>query len=647
MCGIAGILTPGRPVDAEVLGRMVAAMTHRGPDDEGRWTGDGVGLGMRRLAIVDVPGGAQPLRNEEGSVRVVFNGEIYNHRALRDELAARGHRFASDTDGEVIAHLWEEHGPRGVARLDGIFALALWDDRRRALLLARDQLGVKPLYLHRRGSEVRFASELKALLADPAVERRLDLAALDAHLTLRFTPAPLTLLQGVEKLEPATWMLIDAAGERRVRYWDPAPVERTDLTLEEAAAELRDRLRAAVRRQMMSDRPIGAMLSGGIDSAAVVAFMAEASPHVRTFTIGFEGGGDADETALARATARHFGTEHHDVVLPAGGFREELPAVIEMLEEPVGTTSAIGVREVARLARSSVPVLLSGQGADELLAGYWRYVGEAIAARGSAAVRRLGLRPAVAAAAARARPVRLQRGLQALCQPETLERFLGIYAVFDPQRKRDLYGPELAAALSGRSRQAEAVERLRARAAERDSVGQMLYVDTRLWLPDDLLLIGDKMAMAESVELRVPFLDRELVEFAESLPTAFKLRRGVRKLVHRRAMEHVLPAEIVHRRERGFQTPMQRWLRGPEMGDYARELLLDGGGVCAGLLRRGAVEAMLDRHRSGAADHTRQLFCLISLELWGRRFLTAPPVPPRQPRPAPDVVGAGPRREVT
>ena len=645
MCGIAGICTPGEPVDAAVLARMVTAMTHRGPDDEGMWVDGDVGLGMRRLAIVDVGGGAQPLRSEDGSVHVVFNGEIYNHRALRADLAARGHRFASETDGEVIAHLWEEHGPRGVARLDGIFALALWDERRRALLLARDQLGVKPLYVHRRGGEVRFASELKALLADPAVERQLDLPALDAHLTLRFTPAPLTLLQGVEKLEPATWMLLDGRSETRVRYWDPTPVERIDLTLEEAAAELRERLRGAVRRQMMSDRPIGAMLSGGIDSAAVVAFMAEASPHVRTFTIGFEGGGDADETALARATARHFGTEHHDVVLPAGGFRDELPAVIEMLEEPVGTTSAIGVREVARLARPSVPVLLSGQGADELLAGYWRYVGESIAARSSAAVRRLGLRPFVAAAAARTRSVRLQRGLEALGRAGTLERFLGIYAVFDAAGKAGLYRPELADALPATSRQAEVVESLRGRARERDSVAQMLFVDTRLWLPDDLLLIGDKMAMAESVELRVPFLDRELVEFAESLPTAYKLRRGVRKVVHRRAMEGLLPADIVHRRERGFQTPMQRWLRGPEMGDYAREILLDEGGVCTGLMRRGAIEGLLDRHRSGAADHTRQLFCLVSLELWGRRFLTAPPEPRRQPQTAPTVVGAGSRRE--
>jgi asparagine synthase (glutamine-hydrolysing) len=623
---------------------MVAAMEHRGPDGEAVWLGGDVALGMRRLAIVDLEGGQQPLKNENGSVRVVFNGEIYNHRNLRDELVSRGHRFASDTDGEVISHLWEEHGADGVARLEGIFAFALWDEPRRALLLARDQLGVKPLYVHRRGGALRFASELKALLADPAVDRRLDLAALDAQLTFRFTPSPRTLLEGVEKLEPATWLLIEGRRERRFRYWDPTPLERTDLSLHEAAQELRECLRAAVRRQMMSDRPIGAMLSGGIDSAAIVAFMAEASPRVRTFTIGFEGGGDADETALARSTARRFGTEHHDILLPAGDFREDLPAAIEMLEEPVGTSSALAVREVARLARPLVPVLLSGQGADELLAGYWRHVGEWIASRTIAAVDRFGLRRPLSAATGWSRSARLQRGLSALQQPRVLDRFLQIYSVFDERAKASLYGPDLRAARGGWP--AAVVERHRTRAGGRDSLGQMLFVDTRLWLPDDLLLVADKMAMSESVELRVPFLDRTLVEFVESLPTSYKLSRGVRKRVHKRAMRPLLPREIIERKERGFQTPMDRWLRGPEMGDFAAEVLLDAGGLCAGLMRRDAIEGMLDRHRSGAADHTRQLFCLLSLELWSRRFLGRPPDhrPHRRSPTAPPAVKGSSRR---
>src|SRR4051795_2639409 len=346
MCGIAGIRSPGEAVDRGVLDGMLAQMHHRGPDGEGKWVDGEIGLGMRRLAIVDVEGGQQPLLSEDGAVKVVFNGEIYNHRELRELLSGRGHAFTSETDGEVIPHLYEEFGPDFVARLDGIFGFALWDARRETLMLARDQLGVKPLYFHRDGGAVRFASELKALTAEPAVPRELDLGALDEYLTFRFTPAPNTLLRGVEKLEPATYALFqkDGTAERK-RYWDPQPVERTDLSLAEAADRFRDLLRAAVRRQMMSDRPIGAMLSGGIDSAAVVALMAETSSKVKTFTVGFEGGGDADETGLARETARLFDTEHHDVIVPLSDFRDALADVIELLEEPVGTSSALGFRE--------------------------------------------------------------------------------------------------------------------------------------------------------------------------------------------------------------------------------------------------------------------------------------------------------------
>jgi asparagine synthase (glutamine-hydrolysing) len=605
---------------------MVAALRHRGPDGEALWLDGPVGLGMRRLAIVDVAGGEQPLCSEDDTIKVVFNGEIYNHRALRAELLRAGHSLCSETDGEVIPHLYEEHGPAFVERLDGIFAFGLWDGRERRLLLARDQLGVKPLYFYAAGGAVRFASELKALLEDPAVPRRLDVHALDHHLTFRFTPAPGTLLAGVRKLEPATWAIFDDAGrERQARYWDPAPTLREDLTLDEAAGEFRERLRTAVHRQMMSDRPIGAMLSGGIDSAAVLAMMAERSTQVRTFTVGFEGGGDSDETPLARETARHFATEHHEIVLPASDFRSDLAATIEMLEEPVGTNAALGFREVSRLAgEASVPVLLSGQGADEVLAGYWRYVGEWIAGRALGLVGHAGMRRPLALVAGRTRSARLQRGLRALRHTDVLTRFLDIYAVFDEPGKAALYRPELRARLGadGRPRPPEVVERLRVRAAARDPLAQMMYVDTRLWLPDDLLLVGDKMSMAESIEMRVPFLDRELVEFVESLPTNYKLRYGQRKLVHKRAMTGLLPREIVHRRERGFATPIRRWLR-DDLHEYARDLLLDGAGTCASLFERQRMAELLDRHRRGQADHTRQLFALVSIELWARRFLPA------------------------
>ncbi|MGI8801063.1 MAG: asparagine synthase (glutamine-hydrolyzing) [Solirubrobacteraceae bacterium] len=616
MCGIAGILTPGAAVAAETLRAMVAAMVHRGPNGSGLWIDGDVGLGMRRLAIVDVAGGEQPLGNEDGRVRVVFNGEIYNHGELRGWLAARGHTLASRTDGEVIAHLYEELGARFVERLDGIFAIALWDGAARRLVLARDQLGVKPLYLHRSpGGGLRFASELKALLRDPAVPRRLDVQALDEHLTFRFTPAPRTLLDGVEKLEPATVLVAGDGGVTRRRYWDAAPAERRDLSFDAAAEELRARFELAVARQMMSDRPIGAMLSGGIDSAAVVAMMARSSSRVRTFTVGFEGGGDADETGLARATAARFGTDHEDLILPAGDFARDLEETVVALEEPVATSSAIGFRAVSRLASSSVPVLLSGQGADEMLAGYWRHVGERVA--GAAAGLRLGA--PLGRLAARATSPRLERGLRAVGHRDTLERFVDIYAVFTSEQKEHLYRPQLRERLAD-SRPAACVERHRQPVRDRDPLGQMLHVDTRLWLPDDLLLVGDKMSMAESVEMRVPFLDRELVEYVESLPSAYKLRRGQRKAVFKRAMRGVLPAAVIHRRERGFATPVGRWLR-HDLQDEARRVLLDAPTLGRDLFDLGYVERLVDQHRRGAADHTRQLFTLMSLELWAGRFL--------------------------
>jgi asparagine synthase (glutamine-hydrolysing) len=623
VCGIAGIVTPGVPAQREVLARMVGAMTHRGPDGESLWGEEDVALGMRRLAIVDVQGGAQPLGNEAGTVHVVFNGEIYNHEELRAELQERGHRFRSRTDGEVIPHLYEELGPEFARRLNGIFAIALWDEQSRTLLLARDQLGVKPLYLHRTGSQLRFASEIKALLQDPAIPRQLDPVALDEHLTYRFTPAPRTLIAGVEKLEPATVLVWREGTGNKQRYWNPRPAIRQDMSFDDAAEGLREHLRGSVHRQMMSDRPIGAMLSGGVDSAAVVALMAEKSSQVKTFTVGFEGGGDADETGLARQTAELFGTEHHELIVGHGDFAAELPAVIEMLEEPVGTSSALGFRQISRLAREHVPVLLSGQGADELLAGYWRYVGEWIAGIGLRLPRPLSsaLMP-LARASGRVRSARLERGLRALRYPDVLERFMNIYAVFTEEQKRELYGPELAGQClaNGHSAAAERVEQLRREVPDRDSLNQMMYVDTRLWLPDDLLLVGDKMSMAESVEMRVPFLDPDLVEFVESLPSSYKIRRGQRKAVEKAAVTPLLPREIVHRKERGFVTPVDRWLR-TDMKAFADELLLADDALSTQLFSREAVRALLRRHQGGEFDHTRQIFCLLSFELWARRFL--------------------------
>lgn len=594
---------------------MAAAMSHRGPDGEAIWVAGDAALGMRRLAIVDVQGGTQPLRNEGGTVHVVFNGEIYNHEELRVQLNARGHRFRSLTDGEVVPHLYEEHGAEFARYLNGIFAIAVWDEQARMMVLARDHLGVKPLYWHRSGRELRFASEIKALLKDPAVPRRLNAAALDAHLTFRFTPSPSTLLAGVEKLEPATVLVWRDGSVHKQRYWRPRPTIRRDLSFAEAATGLRGRLRDAVHAQMMSDRPIGVMLSGGVDSAAIVALMAERSAQVQTFTVGFGGAVDTDERALAAQTARLFGTDHHELVLDQRDFASELEDVIEMLEEPVATSSALGFRQVARLAAEHVPVLLSGQGADELLAGYWRYVGEWIAALALRLPEPVTRRVTVSLGSGQFRSARLERGLRALRHDDVLDRFMNIYSVFTEEQKLELYADR---ATPGAAR--ERVAQLLSEVAHQDSLNQMMYVDTRLWLPDDLLLVGDKMSMAESVEMRVPFLDRRLVEFAESLPSSYKLRMGRRKAVEKAAVTPLLPRRIVHRKERGFATPMNRWLKSG-MHAFASDMLLSSDAFSREVFADGPIRRLLRRHQSGEFDHTRQIFCLLSVELWARRFL--------------------------
>lgn len=643
MCGIAGIVTPGAVPVRETIERMLAAQAHRGPDGSYVWTEECVALGMRRLAIVDVAGGAQPLHNEDDTIQVLFNGEIYNNRRLRGGLEARGHRLDSATDGAVIPHLYEELGEGLFTELAGIFAIAIWDRQEHTLLLARDQLGVKPLYVHCSSGGIRFASEIKALLEDPAVSRELDLTALDQYLTFRFTPAPRTLLAGVDKVEPGTmWRWCD--GElTRTRYWRSAPPPRSSLSFRSAADRFLTEFELAVGRQMMSDRPIGVMLSGGVDSAAVTASMARRSGSVNTFTIGFEGGGDTDETALARETAGLFGTNHHELIVSDSEFLAEFSRVVEMLEEPVGTSSALGFRAVSRLAKPHVPVLLSGQGADELLAGYWRYVGEWIAATALALPRPLSAAlPVLAAGSSRVRSARVERGLRALRSPQVHDRFMSIYAVLTPEQKRWLYGPEMLAA--SLSRPSAPVDRLLAEAPDRDPLDKMMYVDLRLWLPDDLLLVGDKMSMAESVEMRVPFLDTALVDFVESLPSGYKIRRGRRKAVAKAAFEAILPRKIVHRKERGFATPIDRWLR-TTMAHYARDMMLASDAVCPRLFSRGALEELLARHERGQFDHTRQLFCLLTFELWGRMFLDK--VSPPDPQPAATSVRSRSYRRTT
>lgn len=589
--------------------RMVAALVHRGPDGEGFHLGGEIALGMRRLAIVGLKTGAQPLYDERREVAVVFNGEIYNHHELRRWLTDRGHVLGSGSDGAVLPHLFEELGPAFVDRLNGIFAIALWDSRRRELHLARDRLGVKPLYWTRDRAGLCFASEIRALRAACALSREVDVEAVDHFLTFRFVPSPLTPLAGVKKLPPAGTLRSSSAGVAEGSYWETAATGRRrdrDVLVEEYA----DAFERAVVRQMMSDRPIGVMLSGGVDSGAITAVLAQHSSRVRTFTVGFSTGGDTDETGLAAETARLFGAEHEHRILGPSDYLDALPRSLEILEEPVGSNSSLAVNYVAELMRPEVPVALCGQGADELMGGYWRHLGLKLAAMGAVVpgARRVARLPGLQ------RHVRLARGLRTLGAPDDLSLLMSAYQLFSQADKERLYRPETRERAELGGRPEGRVEHLRERVGSLDPLGQMLYVDTRLWLPDELLLIADKMSMAASVELRVPFLDPDLVDLAESIDAREKVRGLNRKSLHKHAMLRWLPREIVYRKERGWNTPASLWLR-RELQPLLEDVLLAPGGVCRELFEAGEMRRMMDAHAARTADHTRELYALLSLGL--------------------------------
>jgi asparagine synthase (glutamine-hydrolysing) len=621
MCGIAGIHAPQGDADPRLVAVMTSRLVHRGPDGDGFFDAPGIALGMRRLAIIDPEGGHQPLFDESREIAAVFNGELYNHAELRRGLEARGHRLNSGSDGEIIPHLFEEDGPAFVERLNGIFAIALWDGPNRALHLFRDRFGVKPLYYARANGRLAFASEVRALLADESIPREVDPVSVDQFLTFRFVPSPRTALAAVSKLRPGAVLTSGEAGIRETEYaTDPPRSERTDR--DALVEEYRAAFERAVVRQMMSDVPIGVMLSGGVDSGAVCAVMAKHAKEVRAYTVGFEGGrADTDETDDARRTAELFGARHRSLIVSEREYVAALPDSMVAVEEPIGTTSALAVRFVAELMRPEVPVALTGQGADEPLGGYGRHRGARLAALlrhvpGARALARRLPRPAGRDA--------LARGLDALAASDDLSLLLGAYRVLTDADKQALYRPEFAARLRGESPPADAVERLRARAAHLDPLGQMLYVDTRLGLPDELLLIADKMSMAASVELRVPMLDNDLVALAESARPTQHVRRLQGKALHKAAMEQLLPREVVHRRKLGWRTPVDRWLR-RELRPLVEEVLLGEGEVCRELFEERELRRLVEAHAGGRADHTRQLFCLLSLGLWHRGFVASRP----------------------
>ena len=622
MCGIAGqARADGGPVDPATIVAMCRAQRHRGPDSRGIHIGPGAGLGIQRLRVIDLETGDQPVYNEDRDVAVVLNGEIYNFAELRRRLRAAGHRLASRGDSEVIAHLYEQHGLDCLRHLHGMFAFALWDQRRRRLLLARDRVGKKPLFYSLRGGVLSFASELRALLQDPGVERRIDPAAIDAYLAFGYVPAPLSAYAGVRKLPPAHLLVFERGALRRERYWrlDYA-AKRPVGDLGELHEEIRARLRASVARRLVADVPVGAFLSGGIDSSAVVATMAECSPHpVRTFSIGFAGVAD-DELPRARLVARRFGTEHRELVVEPDAV-ELLPRLVRHYGEPFGDHSALPCFHLAALAREHVTVALNGDGGDESFAGYQRYSSNLLAARLEALPEPLRRRLAAAAAGAARGPAgdgRARRALRFLSRLDggREQRYLAQVCVFGAGERRRLYAPALAAETAACRSEELLLEPWR-EADGAELLDRLLAVDAGVYLPGDLLTKIDVATMASSLEARSPFLDPELMQLAASLPPALKARGTHRKVALRGALRGIVPDPVLDGPKRGFELPVAAWLRG-ELHGFAREVLLDRASRERGWLRPGAVADLLAAHRAGAADHGRRIWALLMLELWAR-----------------------------
>ena len=622
MCGIAGVATRGSTPPRELIGAMCDAMRHRGPDGDGVYLEAGIGLGMRRLAVLDLVTGDQPVTNEAGTVHVVFNGEIYNYRELRAELAAKGHRFRGTGDSEVIPRLYEEHGLAFLSRLNGMFAIALWDSELQRLLLARDRMGIKPLYYSLHGGNLWFASEVKCILAAGGSARAIDPLGVDQLLTFEYTASPTTLFEDVRKLPPGSWLTLSGGKLHQGRFWSlPAvvPSRVTDVT--ELAGQVRNTVLTAVRRQLASDVPLGAFLSGGIDSSILVAAMKEvSSAPPLTFSIGF-GDPTYSELRFARAVAAHCGTRHHEEILTPD-YLSLLPEVISQLDQPIADFSVFPTLLVARMARRRVTVALGGDGGDELFGGYDTYRADRLSAR------LLDWQPAPVRAAAewlaRALPLgkgkrglanELRRFLEGARLPSDWQHLRWMVFLREDQRSR-LYTRDFRAQIAGA---AEGLVRTVLEDGGTDRLAAQMRCDLRLYLPEDILAKVDAMSMATSLEARVPYLDNEVVDLALAIPSGLKVRGGVRKWILKQAFAQDLPEAVLRRGKEGFSIPMKQWLT-REWNVLMHELLSPRSLAAEGLFDSRYVEQLMREHETGTHNHSHLLWALMVFQLWRDRF---------------------------
>jgi len=626
MCGICGIFDYGsrKDVSQALLRKMCDTIIHRGPDEEGYYTSGSIGLGMRRLSIIDLQTGQQPIHNEEKSVWVINNGEIYNFQELRESLQKKGHHFYTKSDTEVIVHLYEDHGIDCVQHLRGMFAFAIWDTNEQKLFLARDRLGKKPLSYTLHNGTFLFGSEIKCILAHPAISKKVDLRSLDSYLTYQYVPGPASIFEGISKLPPAHTLTCDRSGQVRIQqYWDMDYRNKWSLSEEEYCVQIRERLKEATKIRMISDVPLGAFLSGGIDSSAVVGMMSEVSPTpVKTFSIGFEEQ-EYSELAYARQVAELFGTDHTEFIVK--------PQMVEVLEklmwhygEPYADSSAFPSYYLANETRKFVTVALCGDGGDENFAGYLMYralkrahtLARIYRSMGGKAIKRL--MDLIPTSAERVDFIRKAKKAATVLLKPPSSMNIHWYSFFNDEQKDMLYTDRMKNILDGVDAD-EFMARSFRNAPVDHWLDRLLYTDIKTYLPEDLLVKMDIATMANSLEVRSPFLDHRFMEFTAKIPFHLKLKGSTLKHILKKSMEGFLPKNILHRRKMGFGLPIIEWFR-TDLKDYVRDVLLSEACLDRGYFKKDYIEEILDEHMFQNKNHANRIWALLMLEIWHRSF---------------------------
>ena len=624
MCGICGQFNFARnePVEPETIRRMTGTIVHRGPDDEGYFISGPIGLGFRRLSIIDLAGGHQPMSDAEETVWVIFNGEIYNYRELRAELQSKGHEFRTNSDTEVIIHGYKEWGAEVLNHLNGMFGMAIWDVKKQRLVVARDAMGIKLIYYRITSGQLTFGSEIRPILAAQDSKPEVDPVALNLFLRFRYTPSPLTIFQGIRKLPAGTMLVFERGGCREERWYNYTPVPFSNPKEDkEATEELLELYRGAVRRHLLSDVPVGILLSGGLDSGLLLGLMNEQGGPWPAFTVGYGEIFEDDELADAKETAAVLGAVHVPVKLDQAEFERSLPKIVECLEEPIASSSIVPMYFVSQRARQDVKVALIGQGPDELFGGYkrhlgvrygdwWRWLPSVIRSPVSFAVDRLP------------RNETLKRGVSSLGTLDRMKRYQDVFSLAPARIIDGLFQDDTLPRRNGD----ELVDYWRGlipQMAHTDELGGFQLLEIRSSLPDELLMYADKLSMAHSLEVRVPYLDRTVVEYVQRLGAGFKIRNGIRKWLHRRVCERYLPSRILKRKKRGFAVNVvDDWFHSSLTGEL-QEVLLDESSLMFGLLNPKPVRRLLEGHQSGRQDNHKVLFSLVMIEQWLRRVCLA------------------------